>query len=183
MKKSVFVAIFAAVSLCCDAQFVLTPSAGLMTEEGAYTILREGTESENYYVVKKAVESAFPNADIGELDYEKSFVVSILHKRHSRLFGAMVAGDWEIEFKLKIEAQEGKILISYEKVGTLKWDSKGNTAFVFPTTGKNSTMLIMANSRYIFNSKGQVAKNCKKAKELYEDIANGIVKDIENNLK
>ena len=183
MKKSVLFAIFAAVSLCCNAQFVLTPSSGLMTEDGAYTILREGSESENYYAAKKAVQSAFQNADIGELEYEKSFVVGILHKRHSKLYAAMVAGDWEIEFKLKIETQEGKILISYEKVSPLKWEAKGNTSLVFPTTGKNSAALIMANSRYIFNSKGQVAKNCKKAKELFEDVANGIVKDIESNLK
>ncbi len=183
MKKCVLFAIFAAVSLCCNAQFVLTPSAGLMTEDGAYTILREGSESENYYAARKAVQSAFTNADIGELEYEKSFVASILHKSHGRLFGSLAAGDWEINFKLKIETQEGKILISYEKVGSLEWESMGNTSFIFPTTGKNSAALIMANSRYIFNSKGQVAKNCKKAKELFEDVANGIVKDIESNLK
>lgn len=184
MKRSVIFAIFAAaVTLFCNAQFVLTPSAGLVTEDGAYTILREGTESENYYVAKKAVESAFPNADIGELEYEKSFVAGILHKSHSKLLGATAAGDWEIEFKLKIEAQEGKILISYEKVGNLKWEAKGTTAYVIPKTGKNSAMLIMAGSRFIFNSKGQVAKSCKKAKELFEDVANGIVKDIEKNIK
>ena len=185
MKKNVLFAIFAAVSLCCNAQFVLTPSSGLMTEGGAYTILREGTESENYYAAQKAVNTAFPNADIGELEYEKSFATSILHKEHGKLplSGSYVAGDWKIEFKLKIDASEGKVLVSFEEVGMLEWGRGTQTWYIIPAMGSNSIMAELEQKRYVFNSKGLVAKGCKKTKKLFEDVANGIVKDIENNLK
>ena len=187
MKKRVLFSIFVVVSLCCNAQFVLTPSSGLMTEDGAYTILREGTESENYYAAKKAVNTAFPNADIGELEYEKSFVTGILHKEHGKLpvSGAYLAGDWKIEFKLKIDTSEGKILVSYEEVGMLEWESRkvNSTWYIIPAMGNNSIMAELEQKRYVFNSKGQVAKGCKKTKILFEDVANSIVKEIENNLK
>lgn len=37
--------------------------------------------------------------------------------------------------------------------------------------------------QYIFNSKGVVAKGCKKMKDIFEEYANSLVKNIENNLK
>ena len=184
MKKSVLFAIFAAVSLFCNAQFVLSPSAGLITEDGAYTILREGSESENYHAAQKAVQSAISSADIGELEYEKSFIVGGTYKNHGILKGGMVATDWVIPYELKVEAAEGKILISFTSTGNMEVWKKGEVLFIIsPTMGKNSYLNDMMGHRNIFNSKGQVSKGCKSMKELYENMANGIVKDIEKNLK
>ena len=151
----------------------------MITEEegGVHTILRQvETESENYYEAKKAATSAYPDANIREIEREKSFVVDILHKRHSKLPGAMVASDWEINFILKITASESNIQISFEKLGNLKWEGGD---LIFPTAGAN---IMMTMYRHIFNSKGEVAKGLKKAKLLYEEIANGIVRDIEKNI-
>ena len=56
-KYFLLTALFALMSLCCNAQFKLTPSAGLMTEDGPYTITKSGSEVENYEAAKKAVEN------------------------------------------------------------------------------------------------------------------------------
>lgn len=184
MKKVCLAAMFAAVSLCCNAQFILTPSAGLMTENGAYTILREGTESENYYAARKAVELVIPGADIGEEEYEKSFFVGGTYKNHGKLPGGWVASDWIIPYKIKVETTEGNILISFANVGDMEVRKKGELlCTIHPTSGKNSYLNDLMGSRHIFNSKGQVAKGCKSIKEIYENMANGFIKDIENNLK
>ena len=184
MKKNVLSALFAIVSLCCNAQFVLTPSAGLMTEDGPYTILRNGSESENYDAAKKAVEETIPGVEIGDLEYEKSFEASSEYKTHRKLPGAFIATDWNIKYKMKVESAEGKIFISFEEIGYMEVRRKGELMYnIYPTTGRNSMLGDIAGNHFIFNSKGEVAKGCKKLKELFEDIANNIVKDIERNLK
>ncbi|MBQ6749752.1 MAG: hypothetical protein IJR02_03150 [Bacteroidaceae bacterium] len=184
MKKIFLAAMFAVVSLCCNAQFVLTPSAGLMTEDGAYTILREGTESENYHAAKKAVELAIQGVDIGDLEYEKSFLASSIQKGNRRFPGGWSSCDWSILFKIKVETFDGKILISFDSVGNMEASKKGEIlAVVYPTMGKNSYLNDLMGQRYIFNSKGQVGKGCQVFKDMYEEIGNSIVKEIENNLK
>ena len=184
MKKKLFVVVLTTLSLCCHAQFVLTPS-GLMTEDGAYTIMRTGTESENFEVAKKAVELAIPGIDIGELEYEKSFSANGIQKGHRRFTGFATASvDWSIEYQLKVEAEEDKISISFTKVGSLVLKRKGESvAEVFPTSGKRTILLALSGQGFVFNTNGQVARGCKPIKETYEEMANNIVKTIENNLK
>lgn len=183
MKKILFLVALTMVSICSSAQFVLTPSAGLMTENGPYVINRNGSESENYYAAKEAVEKTIHNVDIGELDYEKSFNALYIYQNRGKMPGALLATDWTIKFHLRIETSEGKIMISIEKAEELEYKRKGETlGYIYPTTGKNSMMNDMMGVHYIFNSKGEVAKSCKKLKAIYENVANDIVKQIENNL-
>jgi len=182
MKKYILLTAFAVISLCCNAQFKLTPSAGLMTEDGPYTILKSGTEAENYNAAKRAVEAAVSGAEIGEIEYEKSFAVTAKYKNHRKLPGALVATDWVIDYTLKVEVTDEKILISFSKVGSLEVWKKGEVLlYIHPTTGKNSFLGNFGN-QYLFNSKGEICKGGKKMVALFEDIANGIVKDIEKNL-
>ncbi|MBQ9203044.1 MAG: hypothetical protein IJ155_02250 [Prevotella sp.] len=184
MKKFFCVAALAVVSLCAEAQFVLTPSSGLMTEDGPYIIMREGTEVENYEAAMQAVGRAIPNAEIGEVEYEKSFNVTSAFKERRKLPGAIVATDWNTGYTLFVECAEGKIMVSFKQIGPLEASKKGEVIMnVYPTTGKNSMLMGVSGIQYIFNSKGVVAKGCKKMKEIFEDYANTLVKDIENNLK
>lgn len=181
MKRLYLIAIVSVISLYCNAQFKLTPSAGLVTEDGPYTIMRPGTESENYEAVWKAVEKAIPDAEMGELEYEKSFAVNAIYKTRAKLPSALIATDWVLEYDLKVEVAEDKILIFFSNIGTLKATAKlGNNTFLFfPTMGKNT---MISPNRYLFNSKGQICKGGKKMVAIFENIANGIVRDIENNL-
>ena len=80
MKKNVLSALFAIVSLCCNAQFVLTPSAGLMTEDGPYTILRNGSESENYDAAKKLSRKPSPEWKLETLNM-KSLLKQVLNTK------------------------------------------------------------------------------------------------------
>ena len=119
-KYFLLTALFALMSLCCNAQFKLTPSAGLMTEDGPYTITRSASEAENYEAAKKAVETAISGADIGEIEYEKSFSVTAKYKNRGKLPGALGATDWVIDYTLKIEMSDDKILVSFAKIGNLE---------------------------------------------------------------
>ena len=75
-------------------------------------------------------------------------------------------------------------MVSFKQIGPLEASKKGEVIMnVYPTTGKNSMLMGVSGIQYIFNSKGVVAKGCKKMKEIFEDYANTLVKDIENNLK
>lgn len=183
MRKFILSAVFAAISLCSNAQFKLTPSNGLMTEEGPYTIMRTGSEVENYETAKKAVEATITGAEIGELEYEKSFAVSAKYKNHGKLPGALVATDWVIDYDLKVEVSEEKIQIFFTKIGCLEVWKKGEIIqYIHPTTGKNSMLVDMTGSHYLFNSKGQICKGGKKAVLIFENMANEIVRNIERNL-
>lgn len=184
MKKIISIIALFAISMCCYAQFVLTPSSGLMTEDGPYTIIRDGSESENYYAAKKSIEVAIPDAEIGEAEYEKSFNVTSAFKDHRTLPGALVATDWRIDYTLLIECTDGKIMISFKELGYLEASKKGEVVCcVHPTSGSNSMMGDLLGNHYIFNSKGMVSKGCKKMKTLFEEYANNLVKNIEKNLK
>lgn len=183
MKKIFTLAIFATMSLCSNAQFKLTPSSGLMTEEGPYTIMKAGSEAENYEAARRAVEFAIPGADIGDLEYEKSFAVSVVYNAHEKLPGALQATDWSIDYHLKVEAFDGKIEISFTEAGTWVVRRKGEVIQnIYPTTGKNSFSRAVFGHNFLFNSKGKICKGGKKVVAKYEEIANGIVRDIENNL-
>lgn len=182
MRKYILLTAFAVVSLCCNAQFKLTPTAGLITEDGPYTILRSSTEADNYEAAKKAVEAAIPDAQIGELEYEKLFSVVAKYKEHSKIPGALFASDWSIDYTLKVEVTEDKIFISFDKIGSLENRFKNNYFYVHPTAGKNSMLADLKGGHYLFNSSGQISKGGKKFVALFENMANGIVKNIENNL-
>lgn len=183
MKKYILLTAFVVMSVCCNAQFKLTPSAGLMTEDGPYTILRSGTEAENYEAAKKAVEAAIPDVDVGELENEKSFSATCKYKNHAKLPGALIATDWVVDYTLKVDVTDEKIQISFSEVGSMEIWKKGEVIqYIHPTTGKNSMLRDAMGNHYLFNSKGQIAKGCKKMVLLYENMANGIVKDIEKNL-
>ena len=183
MKKYILLTAFAVISLCCNAQFKLTPSAGLMTEDGPYVILKSGTEVENYEAAKRAVEVAISGAEIGEIEYEKSFAVSAKYKNRGKLPGALIASDWVFDYTLKVEVSEDKIQISFTNLGTFEVWQKGEVLqYIHLTTGKNSMREAMTGNHYLFNSKGEISKGGKKMVALFEEIANGIVKDIENNL-
>ncbi len=184
MKNLVLTAVLFLISICCNAQFKLTPTAGLITEDGPYTILRNGTETDNYEAAKKAIKVTIPSAEIIDVEYEKSFSVITSYKKHGKLPGDLVATDWAIPYKLKIEASEDKIQISFEEIGSLeRRDKKGWVFYIHPTSGKNSMLMDMSNNHYLFNSKGKVGKRAQRYVSFFEEIANGIVKDIENNLK
>ena len=185
MKRLIWLAVFTAVSVCCKAQFVLTPSAGLMTEDGPYVISRNGSEAENYEAAKKAVLSAIPDAKIADLEYEKSFNASSAIKDRRRLAGALVKSDLTIEYTLEVECEDGKVMVSFKSNGPMELRTKKGELFmnIYPTTGSNSMLTQVAGVQHIFNSNGNVAKQCKKIKELYESYMNDIVKSIENNLK
>lgn len=184
MKRIICFAVFASLAFCCHSQFILTPSAGLMTEDGPYIIQREGTESENYYAAKKAVENAIPDAEIGDLEYEKSFNASSTIKDRRKLPGALIATDWTIDYTIEVECTDGKVMISFKNIGALKAKKKGEVIMnVYPSTGENSMLNQIMGVEYIFNSKGVVAKGCKKLKEIFEEYANTIATKIENNLK
>lgn len=181
MKKLILFVAFVVATLCCNAQFVLTPSAGLMTEDGPYTIIRDGSDSENYYAAKKAVESAIPNADIGDLEYEKSFNATSVIKEHSKLPESLATHDWQWNYTLEVECADGKIRISFKHIGALEvWKKGEHLQNIYPSIGKNSMFSI---DHFVFNSKGTVAKGCDKMKKIFEDCANNLVKSIENNLK
>lgn len=183
MKKYILMTVFTVMSLCCNAQFTLTPSAGLITEDGPYTILRSGTAAENYAAAKTAVEAAIPGVDVGELVYEESFSATAKYKNHAKLPGALVATDWVVDYTLKVEVTEEKILISFSEVGSLVASHKGEIIqWIHPTIGSNSMFRDMTGNHYLFNSKGQICKGGKKMVEVFENMANGIVKDIENKL-
>ena len=183
MKKYILLTAFAVISLCCNAQFKLTPSAGLMTEDGPYTILKTGTEVENYEAAKRAVEVAISGAEIGEIEYEKSFAVTAKYKNRGKLPGALIATDWIVDYTLKVEASEDKIQISFSKVGNLEVWKKGEVLqYIHPTTGKNSMFGDITGNHYLFNSKGEICKGGKKMVALFEEMANGIVKEIKKNL-
>jgi len=184
MKRRLCLAAFAVVSIFCQAQFILTPSAGLMTEDGPYIITRNGSEAENYEAAKKAVLAAIPDAKIGDLEYEKSFNATSAIKDHRKLPGALIATDWTIEYTIEIECEDGKVMVSFKHIGAIVVRRKGDVIMnVYPSTGANSMLGQMMGNQYIFNSKGTVAKQCKKLKELYESYANNIAKNIEHNLK
>ena len=183
MKTLVLTAAMFFISLCCNAQFKLTPTAGLITEDGPYTILRSGVEADNYEAAKKAIKATIPNAEIIDVEYEKSFSVIASCKQHGKLPGDLVASDWVIPYKLKIEASDDKIQISFEEIGTLERRSKrGEVFYIHPTTGKNSMLVDMTCNHYLFNSKGKVGKRAQRYVLFFEEFANGIVKEIENNL-
>ena len=182
-KYFLLTALFALMSLCCNAQFKLTPSAGLITEDGPYTITRSASEAENYEAAKKAVETAISGADIGEIEYEKYFSVTAKYKNRGKLPGALVATDWVIDYTLKIEMSDDKILDSFAKIGNLEVWKKGEVLqYIHPTTGENSILVDMTGNHYLFNSKGEICKGGKKMVALFEEMANGIVKEIERNL-
>ena len=182
-KYFLLTALFALMSLCCNAQFKLTPSAGLMTEDGPYTITKSGSEVENYEAAKKAVETAISGAEIGEIEYEKSFSVSAKYKNRGKLPGALGATDWVIDYTLKIEMSDDKILVSFAKIGNLEVWKRGEVLqYIHPTTGKNSMLVDITGNHYLFNSKGEICKGGKKMVALFEEMANGIVKEIERNL-
>ena len=183
--KRFLLALFVTMSQLCNAQFVLTPSAGLMTEDGPFVIKREATEAENYYAAKKAVEQVVAGANVGDQEYEKSFLVTSAFKEHKRLPGALIASYWTVEYTLEIDCSDGQISISFKELGPLAVASKKGEVFghVYPTTGRNSMIGNIMGAQYVFNSKGEVAKGCKKLKEIFEDFANNLAKDIENSLK
>ena len=184
MKKFLSLATFLAISVVVQAQFVLTPDAGLMTADGPYTIVREGTEAENYYAAKKAIENVIPNAEIGDVEYEKTFNVTSVFKNHGKIAGAIVATDQKTEYTLEISCTDGKIMISFKNIGCMEITRKGETYMVvYPKTGKNSWLGQVSGQQYLFNSKGEIAKQCKKLVAMYEDNANNLVKCIENSLK
>lgn len=184
MKRFLFSTIVSVISLFSFAQFKLTPSAGLITEDGPYTILRDGTESENYEVAMKAVEAAISDAQIGELEYEKSFAVTARYKTRGKLPGAMAATDWTIDYDLKVEVAENKILIYFTKIGSLVAKKRERLILtIHPTIGNNSMLRDILGNHHLFNSKGEICKGGKKFVAIYEDVANGIVKEIENNIK
>jgi hypothetical protein len=185
MKKCILLMFLGAlIPVCCNAQFKLTPSAGLMTEDGPYTILRFGTETENYEAAKHAVESAIPEVDVGEIEYGKSFSATAKYKNHSKLLpGHLRATDWEIDYTLKVDVTEEKIIVSFSEVGSLvAWVKEGFGIQYHPTIGQNSWVYAITDGGYLFNSKGQISKGHKRLVELYENIANEIIKDIEKNL-
>ena len=83
----------------------------------------------------------------------------------------------------KVDVTDEKIQISFSEVGNMEIWKKGEVIqYIHPTTGKNSMLRDAMGNHYLFNSKGQIAKGCKKMVLLYENMANGIVKDIEKNL-
>lgn len=184
MKRIIIFAVFAVISLCSYAQFVLTPSAGLMTEDGPYVISRDGTEVENYEAVKKAIDKVIPNGEVGEVEYEKSFNVSSAFKGHGKLPGALVATDREIRYTLFIDCYEGRIQISFKELDAMKVTKNDELLFnIYPTIGKNSMSNQLSGIQYVFNSKGKVASGGKKIKVMFEDYANELVKQIESYLK
>lgn len=186
MKKIFLSMVLAAISVCGNAQFQLTPSSGLMTEDGPYIIQHTGTEAENYQAAVRAVQQAIPDANIGELEYEKSFMVTYTKKGHEVLPGAFIAHDWSIENKLKIEASEDKISVSFAETGDFVVRYKGEViSIIYPRMGKTSFQELLAQICYLFNSKGKLAKNVKGASKLvekYEQMANEIAKAIESKL-
>lgn len=184
MKRFYLLIAFIAITLCSYAQFVLTPSAGLMTEDGPYIINRSGSEIENYNAAKKVIARVIPNAEMGDVEYEKSFNVTSEFKDKGRLPGAMVKTDWIIKYTLLVTCEDGKISISFKDLGEMEVYRKGERVMnIYPTTGSNSMLGQAAGIQHIFNSKGVVASGCKKLKLMFETKANDLVKEIENNLK
>lgn len=183
MRRLFTLSVLLTIALCAQAQFMLTPSNGLMTADGGYTISRTGSESENYYAAKTAIQAVIPEVEIADVDYEKSFIAKSVYKHHGRMPGAAAKTDWFLEYALKIEASDDGIIIFFEKTGDIEYQKKGHfLGYVHPTTGSNSLLSDIAGHHYIFNSKGEVARMCKKLVAFYEDFANNLVKDIEEKL-
>lgn len=184
-KKTLFLALFTMLVLCCKAQFVLTPSGDLLTEDGSYVIQKIGAEEENYEAVEKAIKAVLPNAQISEDEYMKSFSVRDVYKTHAKLPGALKASDWEMNFSFRVEVDTDKIMITFNRAEAVKahFGSQIGGQTIYPYSGKNSMLTQMGGVLYLFNSKGKVSKGGKKMKAFYEDHANGIVNSIENNLK
>lgn len=185
MRTFVLTVILSLFSVCSNAQFKLTPGV-LKTNDGPYTILRNGLEADNYEAAQSAVEAVVPDAEINPLEYGKSFSVSILHTYHGKLFYAFTKY-WDFSYVMRVETFDDKIQISFDEIGTINvWNVKDEILFerFSPTAGRYNLMIQLAgNDRPLFNSKGKVAFKCKKIILMIEEIANGIVKDIENNLK
>lgn len=183
MKKYCIYAVLMLVSGICNAQFVLTPTAGLVAENGVYTISRNGTEKENYDVVKEAIAAVYEDAEIGEEEIEKTVLATIVYKKRFKQAGALVAADHKMEFTLRFETEDGKINVSFTKTG--EWETRTKKGeliqIIHMDMGKNNPLKSTGNF-HMFNSKGQIAKGGKKAKEQYEQIANEIVKSIENEI-
>lgn len=182
MKKIILSAAFALMGVCCNAQFVLTPNAGLLADNGAYVINHLGTEEENYNIAKKAAISAFSDAQFVDLESNKSFKILYVYKNHDKLPGALIATDWTIKFTLKIETQNDKVLVSFDEAGIWEAQNKNAAFNMIPSAGKNTMLKSASGITYMFNSKGKPTKGGKKIITAYENIANGIVRDFESEL-
>lgn len=184
MRTFVLTVILSLFSVCSNAQFKLYPGV-LKTNDGPYTILRNGSEADNYEAAQSAVEAVVPDAEINPLEYRKSFSVSLLHTYYGKLFFTY-AKYWDFTYVMRIDAFDDKIQISFDEIGTIMvWNVKDKILFerFSPTSGKHSLMTELAgDDRPLFNRKGKVAWHCKKIILKIEEFANGIVKKIENNL-
>ncbi len=166
MKKYFLLAIMSLFTFIAKAQFVLTPSDGLKSEDNRYTIKRIGNELENYCAAKEAVKAVIPGAVIVDVEYEKVFLV-----KAEATIKAKVAG-WPLTlagpYTLKFEADNGAILTSFEYLGELKNTGKRDIVLI-PGTGVNTIM----SPFYVFNSSGDLKQ--KKAKVAIEEWANGLM--------
>lgn len=185
MRTYVLTVILSLFSVFSNAQFKLYPGV-LKANDGPYTILRNGLEADNYEAAQRAIETAVPDAVVNPLEYGKSYSVLILHTYYGKL-SDVVARYWDFSYVMKVEAFDDKIQISFDEIGTINvWNVKDEilSERFSPTSRKHTLMTELAgDDRPLFNSKGKVAFGCKKIILKTEEIANGIVKDIENNLK
>lgn len=182
MKKTILLTLFTITVLSSNAQFTLTPSGMLLTENGSYTITLSKTEEENYDAVKKAIRAILPEAQISE-DYMK-LIVKDKYKTHDKLPGALKASDWEMDYSFNIEINADKIAISFDKAKPIIQHIKGEgTMNIYPFSGKNNFLAQAGGRQFLFNSKGKICSGGKKLKAFYEQHANNIVKNIETHLK
>lgn len=184
MKRSILLAVMAMVSVFCNAQFKLTPTAGLMTEDGPYIIQRNASEEENYEVAKQAIMNTIQGAEIGEQEVENTFYVTSKFADFSKLPGTLFKLHWRIDYKLKVQVTEDKILIYFDELGSLVTTLKNQSYEYIPQSGKNSQWILNTKEiMYLFNSSGEVATGASKLVKFFETKANELVKTIENNIK
>ena len=175
MKKRIFWAIIFAVSfVSVHAQFVLTPSDGLVYAQGVYTINRQATIEQNLQAASNAIKWVIPDAVI-EQDPQNSNTLFASAKAVIKMgkSGAMSLNH-KGTYTLGIEASTEGITIRFVRLSQFEHEQG---SIIAPWKPDEKTII----NYFVFKYDGKVRH--KKAKLAIENWANDLVQEITKSIQ
>lgn len=156
-------------SVQVHAQFVLTPTEGLVYPNGAYTINRNASVDENIQVAENAIKQIVPAAVIEKDSNVKDRFTATANATIKMSKSGARALDHNGSYTLGVEASEQSIKIRFLKLSQFEHEQG---SILVPWKSADKTIINI----FIFKYDGSVRH--KKAKLAIEEWANNLVQSI-----